>query len=153
MEILMNKSDITEAMPQSKKNMIIIDEINGLMPGTHVMSTTNIPDESQSVANAEENEPENLSVFPSFMLVEIMFQTAMIGVMSMQEFKGRECYIAEMGHTKFKSLVKSGDALVMDIKILRIRGNIVICKCFAKVANKKVFLSDLTFIVSEEIQM
>lgn len=149
MSVLLDRDAIVEIMPSNKKDIVLIDEINGLMPGIHVVSTKYVSKNELFKENNTTDDQEQYNELPRFSLIEIMLQSAMVSVLSMPEFKEKKLDLAEINKAKFKSPVLIGDTLTMDIKIVRIRGNVVICKGYGKVKNSKVFLGEITFCVLE----
>lgn len=143
MSVLMNSEAIAEILPD-KQHMLLIDEINGVMPGNHVVSTSYITEDNYWISK----DYTQTIYFPSSLLVEMMLQSATVCIEAMPEHKGKIGLLAEVNHTKIKQPIKIGDTVVMDLKISKIRGDIVVCKGFAKVENTKVFLGEITFSVS-----
>ena len=153
MSVLMDKISIVENIPSEKKDIVMIDEVNGLMPGASVVTTTYIQKKDALVEiDAEDkttNEKEIKEVFPEYNIVEIVLQSTIMCITALREFKEKNCYLVEINHAKFKSPIMYGDKLVTEVKISKIRGNIVICKAFCKVEKNKVFLGEMVLTVSD----
>ena len=127
--------------------LLLVDRILDYEPKTWIRGLKNISFNEQVFQGHFPSRP----VFPGVYIVEAMAQTG--GCLLMQEFEDRASkviYFMGIDNVKFRKPVQPGDQLVMEVKVLQIKGRICKMRGEAFVAGQKVaeaeFMSMLMYL-------
>ena len=115
--------------------LLLVDRILDYEPKTWIRGLKNISFNEQVFQGHFPSRP----VFPGVYIVEAMAQTG--GCLLMQEFEDRASkviYFMGIDNVKFRKPVQPGDQLVMEVKVLQIKGRICKMRGEAFVAGQKV---------------
>jgi beta-hydroxyacyl-ACP dehydratase FabZ len=115
--------------------LLLVDRILDFEPRQWIRGLKNLTMNEQVFQGHFPNRP----VFPGVLIVEAMAQTG--GCLMMQEFEDRQrkvIYFMGIDSVKFRKPVLPGDQLVMEVKVLSLRGKICKMRGEAFVDGKKV---------------
>ena len=115
--------------------LLLVDRILDYEPKTWIRCLKNISFNEQVFQGHFPSRP----VFPGVYIVEAMAQTG--GCLLMQEFEDRASkviYFMGIDAVKFRKPVQPGDQMVMEVKVLQIKGRICKMRGEAFVAGQKV---------------
>ncbi len=115
--------------------LLLVDRILDYEPKTWIRGLKNISFNEQVFQGHFPSRP----VFPGVYIVEAMAQTG--GCLLMQEFEDRASkviYFMGIDNVKFRKPVQPGDQMVMEVKVLQIKGRICKMRGEAFVAGQKV---------------
>lgn len=115
--------------------LLLVDRILDYEPKTWIRGLKNISFNEQVFQGHFPSRP----VFPGVYIVEAMAQTG--GCLLMQEFEDRASkviYFMGIDNVKFRKPVQPGDQLVMEVKVLQIKGRICKMRGEAFVAGQRV---------------
>lgn len=84
---------------------------------------------------------------PGVLILEALAQTGSIPLLKSEEFQGKTGYLGGIDKVKFRQKVVPGDVLVMEMEIIKRKGNIGVGKATAKVEDKVVCQALMTFII------
>ena len=115
--------------------LLLVDRILDYEPKTWIRGLKNISFNEQVFQGHFPSRP----VFPGVYIVEAMAQTG--GCLLMQEFEDRASkviYFMGIDNVKFRKPVQPGDQLVMEVKVLQIKGRICKMRGEAFVGGQKV---------------
>ena len=115
--------------------LLLVDRILDYEPKTWIRGLKNISFNEQVFQGHFPSRP----VFPGVYIVEAMAQTG--GCLLMQEFEARASkviYFMGIDAVKFRKPVQPGDQMVMEVKVLQIKGRICKMRGEAFVAGQKV---------------
>ncbi|AVQ21727.1 beta-hydroxyacyl-ACP dehydratase [Fusobacterium necrophorum subsp. funduliforme] len=87
-------------------------------------------------------------IMPGVLIVEGMAQC--LGVLVMEGQEGKVPYFAAVESVKFKQPVRPGDTLTYDVKVEKIRSNIVKASGIALVDGVKVAEASFTFCIADK---
>ena len=116
-------------------HLLLVDRILDYEPKTWIRGLKNISFNEQVFQGHFPSRP----VFPGVYIVEAMAQTG--GCLLMQEFEDRASkviYFMGIDAVKFRKPVQPGDQMVMEVKVLQIKGRICKMRGEAFVAGQKV---------------
>lgn len=115
--------------------LLLVDRILDYEPKTWIRGLKNISFNEQVFQGHFPSRP----VFPGVYIVEAMAQTG--GCLLMQEFEDRASkviYFMGIDAVKFRKPVQPGDQMVMEVKVLQIKGRICKMRGEAFVAGQRV---------------
>ncbi len=115
--------------------LLLVDRILDYEPKTWIRGLKNISFNEQVFQGHVPSRP----VFPGVYIVEAMAQTG--GCLLMQEFEDRASkgiYFMGIDNVTFRKPVQPGDQLVMEVKVLQIKGRICKMRGEAFVAGQRV---------------
>lgn len=86
-------------------------------------------------------------VMPGVLIIEALAQTGAVAMLSLEKNKGKIAYFAGINKARFKSKVKPGDLLVLEVEIIKERAGIGIGSAIAKVDGKVAVEAELMFAI------
>ena len=93
--------------------------------------------------------PHRHPVMPGVLIIEALAQTGAVALLGQPEWKGKTAYFVGIDGAKFKQKVVPGDVLMLETKIVKIKGPIGIGEAVASVDGKMVAKARLTFAIGE----
>ncbi|WP_297597415.1 3-hydroxyacyl-ACP dehydratase FabZ [uncultured Cetobacterium sp.] len=87
-------------------------------------------------------------IMPGVLIVEGMAQC--LGVLVLDDTEGKVPYFAAIENVKFKAPVRPGDQVIYEVKVDKLRRNIVKATGVAKVDGKVVTESSFTFTIMDK---
>jgi 3-hydroxyacyl-[acyl-carrier-protein] dehydratase len=138
---------IRELIPH-RYPFLLVDRIEGLEPG--VWAT--------GVKNVTQNEPffeghfPDYPVMPGVLIVEALAQVGAVGVMVLEEFRGKLALFAGLDGVRFRRQVIPGDVLRMEVEISRLKGRVGRGKGAATVNGERVCEAELMFVFAERVE-
>jgi 3-hydroxyacyl-[acyl-carrier-protein] dehydratase len=132
-----------EAILPHREPFLLIDEVLELEPGERVVARKQVRDDEWYLRGHFPGRP----VMPGVLIVEAMAQTGAVAVLSEEENRGRLALFAGIDDTRFKRIVKPGDALELECTLEQVRGPIGKGKARATVDGELAARGTLTFAV------
>jgi 3-hydroxyacyl-[acyl-carrier-protein] dehydratase len=86
---------------------------------------------------------------PGVLIIETLAQAASILILKSPEFLGKTAYLGAIHQAKFRRVVRPGDVLKLNIKLIKKRENMGIVATKAMVAGKVACAAELMFVVAE----
>ncbi len=83
----------------------------------------------------------------TYLIVEALAQVGAVAILSMPEHKGRIAFFGGIQKCRFKGMVRPGDKLKLETKIIKQRGPYGVGDAVATVDGKVVASAELTFMV------
>ena len=140
----LNKEEIMEIIPH-RDPFLLIDEIVELEPGVRAVGKKYLkPDEFWFKGHFPQ-EP----VQPGVLTIEMLAQTGAVCSLSMPENKGKIAYFAGIDKAKFRNKALPGDTLTLEVKVIKARGPVAVCKAVATVDGKKIVTAELTSMLGD----
>ena len=142
----LSAAEIRELIPH-RYPFLLVDRIEEVEPGVRAVG----------VKSVTQNEPffqghfPDYPVMPGVLIVEAMAQVGAVGVMSLDEYKGKLALFAGIDGVRFRRQVVPGDVLTMEVEIERLKGKIGRGKGRATVAGERVCEADLMFAFAEGV--
>lgn len=139
---MLSRDAIKEIIPH-RDPFLLLDEITELEPGKKVVAIKNVTGSEDFFKGHFPGIP----VMPGVLIIEAIAQAGAVAVLSLQQFKGKIGYFARIDKARFKRKVVPGDKLILEVELIKIRGNIGIGKGTAYVSGEKAAYTELTFAV------
>ena len=127
---------------------LLVDRIEEVEPGVRAVG----------IKSVTQNEPffqghfPDYPVMPGVLIVEAMAQVGAVGVMSVEEYRGKLALFAGIDGVRFRRQVVPGDVLTMEVEIERLKGKIGRGKGRATVAGERVCEAKLMFAFAERVE-
>ena len=134
-----------EAIIPHRDPFLLIDEVVELEPGGRVHARKLVRDDEWFLAGHFPDQP----IMPGVLTVEALAQTGAVGVLSLEENRGRLALFAGIDGVRFKRIVRPGDTLDLYCELEQVRGPIGRGKARAEVAGELAVRGTLTFAVGE----
>lgn len=141
---IMGAQEIMDLIP-NRYPICYIDYVDELEPGERIVATKNVTINESFFKGHFPGNP----VMPGALIIETLAQAASILILKSPEFKGKTAYLGSVRNTKFREMVRPGDVLKLEIKMIKKRANVGIVETLARVADKIACSAELMFVVEE----
>ncbi len=131
---------IKEILPH-RYPFLLVDRILELDPGVRAVGLKNVTANEPFFQGHFPLHP----VMPGVLIIEAMAQVGGVMILSIDENKGKLAYLGTVNEAKFRRPVVPGDALEMEVVLLRIRGNSGKVRCIARVAGQEAASAEILF--------
>ena len=136
--------EILEIIPH-RHPFMLIDTIEELEPGVRAVDKKCVSFNEPYFAGHFPGNP----VMPGVLIIEALAQTGAVALLGQPEWKGKTAYFVGIDGAKFKQKVVPGDVLMLETKIVKVKGPIGIGEAVASVNGKMVAKAQLTFAIGE----
>jgi 3-hydroxyacyl-[acyl-carrier-protein] dehydratase len=140
--LILDIKEIMQILPH-RKPFLLIDKIIEIIPGERVVAIKNVTYNEDFFQGHFPEEP----VMPGVLIIEAMAQAGGVAVLSLEGYKGKIVYLVGVDKAKFRGKVVPGDALKLEINIIKLKKNAGIGKGIAYVDDKKVAEAEITFMI------
>jgi len=131
---------IKEILPH-RYPFLLVDRILELDPGVRAVGLKNVTANEPFFQGHFPLHP----VMPGVLIIEAMAQVGGVMILSIDENKGKLAYLGTINEAKFRRPVVPGDALEMEVVLLRIRGNTGKVRCIARVGGQEAASAEILF--------
>jgi len=138
----MDIQEIKNTIPH-RYPFLLVDRVTEIEEGKRVVGYKNV----------SANEPffqghfPDYPVMPGVLIVEALAQLGAIGVLGIEENKGKIGFLAGLDRCRFKRQVKPGDQLKLEVEITRMRGVIGKGKGIATVDGEVACEAEIMFAI------
>jgi len=136
--------EIMEIIPH-RHPFLLIDTIEELGEGVRALGKKCVSFNEPYFAGHFPNNP----VMPGVLIVEALAQVGAVALLGLPEWKGKTAYFAGINKARFKQKVLPGDVLILETKIVKVKGPIGVGEATATVNNKTVCKAELMFAIGE----
>lgn len=141
--IMMTVNEIMKLLPH-RYPFLLVDRIAELQPGVSAIGVKNVTINEPFFQGHFPGQP----IMPGVLIIEAMAQVA--GVMAFRSgVEGKVVYFMSIDNAKFRRPVVPGDQVIMDIKVLKQRGNVWRFSGTATVDGKLVSEAEFTAMVTD----
>ena len=88
-------------------------------------------------------------VMPGVLIIEALAQVGAVAILGQPEWKGKTAYFVGIDKCRFKQKVHPGDVLMLETKIIKVKGPIGVGEAVATVDGKIAARAELTFAIGE----
>lgn len=142
---MLNKDEIEKIIPQ-REPFLMIDEVEKYIPGESAIAYKNVKESEWYFKGHFPGNP----IMPGVLITEALAQTGAIAILSLEENKGKNALFGGINKLKFKKIVKPGDKLKLEVKIINKKGPIGIGEGIATVEGKLAARGEFTFAVVDK---
>ncbi|MEJ2684943.1 MAG: 3-hydroxyacyl-ACP dehydratase FabZ [Candidatus Sulfobium sp.] len=136
-------NDIMKNLPH-RYPFLLVDRIVELEPGVRATGIKNVTINEPFFQGHFPDQP----IMPGVLIIEAMAQVA--GVMAFRSgVEGKSVYFMSIDNAKFRRPVVPGDQIIMEIKVLKQRGNVWKFSGVATVDEKPVSEAEFTAMVTD----
>ncbi len=140
---MMTVNDIMKLLPH-RYPFLLVDRIVDLKPGESALGVKNVTINEPFFQGHFPGQP----IMPGVLVIEAMAQVA--GVMAFSSgMEGRSVYFMSIDNAKFRRPIVPGDQIMMEIKVLKQRGNVWKFSGTATVEGKLVSEAEFTAMVTD----
>ncbi len=139
---MLNKEEIKNIIPQ-REPFLMIDEVEEYIPGESCTAYKYVNEEEWYFKGHFPGNP----IMPGVLIAESLAQAGAVAILSVEANKGRNALFGGIDKMKFKRMVKPGDKLKLEVKIIKQKGPIGIGEAIATVDDKVAAKGELTFAV------
>lgn len=136
--------EILEIIPH-RQPFMLIDTIEELEEGQRAVGKKCVSYNEPYFAGHFPGNP----VMPGVLIIEALAQVGAVAMLSLEEYKGKTAYFVGIDKAKFKKMVVPGDVLMLETKILKVKGRIGVGEAVATVDGKVAAKAELTFAIGE----
>lgn len=136
--------EIMEIIPH-RQPFMLIDTIEELEQGVRALGKKCVSFNEPYFAGHFPGNP----VMPGVLIIEALAQTGAVALLGLPEWKGKTAYFVGIDKAKFKQKVHPGDVLMLETKIVKIKGPIGVGEAVATVNGKVAAKAELTFAIGE----
>jgi len=138
----MDIQEIKNVIPH-RYPFLLVDRVTEIEEGKRVVGYKNV---TANEPFFQGHFPE-YPVMPGVLIVEALAQLGAIGVLGMEENKGKLGFLAGLDRCRFKRQVKPGDQLKLEVEITRMRGVIGKGKGIASVDGEVACEAEIMFAI------
>ena len=137
-----NIMEIMKMIPH-RYPFLLVDRITECVPGEYCKGYKNVTMNEEFFCG---HFPEN-PIMPGVLQIEAMAQLSAGTLMNLPEYKGKLALFAGIDGARFKNVVRPGDRLDMESRIIKRKGPIVKTEVKAFVDGKLTVSAELTFSI------
>ncbi|MGD8400121.1 MAG: 3-hydroxyacyl-ACP dehydratase FabZ, partial [Bacillota bacterium] len=88
-------------------------------------------------------------LMPGVLIIESMAQAAGLLMLTEEQHHGKIPYFTGIDNAKFRKTIVPGDQIILEVEVLRLKGNVGRVKAYAKVAGQVATEAELMFVMGE----
>jgi 3-hydroxyacyl-[acyl-carrier-protein] dehydratase len=127
---------------------LLVDRIEEIEPGVRAVGIKNV---TQNEPFFEGHFPD-YPVMPGVLIVEALAQVGAVGVMVLEEFRGKLALFAGIDGVRFRRQVIPGDVLTMEVEISRLKGRVGRGRGNATVNGERACEAELMFAFADRVE-
>ncbi|MGE5607451.1 MAG: 3-hydroxyacyl-ACP dehydratase FabZ [Bacteroidota bacterium] len=124
---------------------LLVDRVLELVPKQRLVALKNVTVNENFFNGHFPQRP----VMPGVLIIESMAQAAGLVMLSEEEHKGKIPYFTGIDNARFRRTIVPGDQVIIEIDVIRIKGNVGRAKAVAKVDNQVATEAELMFVMGE----
>lgn len=134
-----------KAMLPHRYPFLLVDRVLELVPKQRLVALKNVTINENFFNGHFPQRP----VMPGVLIIECMAQAAGLVMLSEEEYKGKIPYFTGIDNARFRKTIVPGDQIIIEIDVIRIKGNVGRAKAVAKVDNQVATEAELMFVMGE----
>jgi 3-hydroxyacyl-[acyl-carrier-protein] dehydratase len=141
---MMDINEIKSLLPH-RYPFLLVDRVLELVPGKRLVALKNVTINENFFSGHFPSKP----VMPGVLIIESMAQAAGLIMLSEKEHQGKIPYFTGIDNARFRRPVIPGDQIIIEIDVIKVKGNVGKAKGVAKVDNQVVAEGELMFVLGE----
>lgn len=138
----LDTKQIMEMIPH-RHPFLLVDYIEDYEPGQYAVGYKCVTYREDFFAGHFPGEP----VMPGVLIVEALAQVGAVAILSMPKHKGKIAFFGGIQKCRFKEMVRPGDKLRLETKIIRQKGPYGVGEAKAYVDGRLAVIAELSFMV------
>lgn len=138
----MEINEIKQLLPH-RYPFLMVDKVISIEPNKSIVALKNVTVNEEYFNGHFPQRP----VMPGVLIIECMAQAAGLVMLTQEEHKGKIPYFTGIDNARFRRPVVPGDQLILEIEVLRVKGNVGKVKGEAKVDGEVVTEAELMFVL------
>lgn len=140
---VLSAKEIMEIIPH-RQPFMLLDTVEELEPGVKAVARKCVSYNEPYFAGHFPDEP----VMPGVLIIEALAQVGAVAMLGTPEMRGKTAYFAGIDKARFRQKVLPGDVLMLETKIIKVKGPVGIGEAVATVNGKVACKAELTFAIS-----
>lgn len=137
-------NEIKKILPH-RYPFLLVDRVLELIPNQRIVALKNVTVNENFFNGHFPSKP----VMPGVLIIESMAQAAGLVMLSQEEHKGKTPYFTGIDNARFRRPIVPGDQIIIEVDVLKVRGNVGRVKAVAKIDNQIATEAELMFILGE----
>lgn len=138
----LDTKQIMEIIPH-RHPFLLVDTIEEYEPGKFAKGCKCVTYREDFFAGHFPGEP----VMPGVLILEALAQVGAVAILSMPEHRGKIAFFGGIQKCRFRGMVRPGDRLMLETKIIKQKGPYGVGEAVAFVDGKKVAEAELSFMI------
>lgn len=124
---------------------LLVDRVLEFIPKQRLVALKNVTMNENFFTGHFPEKP----VMPGVLIIESMAQAAGLVMLAEDEHKGKIPYFTGIDNARFRKTIVPGDQIIIEIDVIRLKGNVGRAKAVAKVDNQIATEAELMFVIGE----
>ncbi len=139
---MLDVKEIEKIIPH-RHPFLLVDYIEDYKPGEYAVGYKCVTFREDFFKGHFPDQP----VMPGVLIIEALAQVGAVAILSLDEHKNKTAFFGGINKCRFRKVVKPGDKLKLETKIINRKGPVGIGKAVAYVDDQVVANAELTFVV------
>ena len=139
---MLDIKEIEKIIPH-RHPFLLVDYIEDYKPGEYAVGYKCVTFREDFFKGHFPDQP----VMPGVLIIEALAQVGAVAILSLDEHKNKTAFFGGINKCRFRKVVKPGDKLKLETKIINRKGPVGIGKAVAYVDDQVVANAELTFVV------
>ena len=139
---MLDINQIKEIIPH-RHPFLLVDYVEDYKPGEYAVGYKCVTYREDFFNGNFPNQP----VMPGVLTIEALAQVGAVAILSQEEYKGKTAFFGGINKCRFRGMVKPGDKLKLETKIIKQKGPLGVGSAVASVDGKTVATAELTFMI------
>jgi 3-hydroxyacyl-[acyl-carrier-protein] dehydratase len=141
---MLDINEIKKMLPH-RYPFLLVDRVLEIIPNQRVVALKNVTVNENFFNGHYPGKP----VMPGVLIIESMAQAAGLVMLSKEEHQGKIPYFTGIDNARFRKPIVPGDQIIIEVDVLKIKGNVGRVKAVAKVDNQIAGEAELMFVLGD----
>jgi 3-hydroxyacyl-[acyl-carrier-protein] dehydratase len=137
-------NEIKKLLPH-RYPFLLVDRVLELVPRQRIVALKNVTVNEEFFNGHFPEKP----VMPGVLIIESMAQAAGFLMLSEEQHHGKIPYFTGIDNAKFRKTIVPGDQIILEVEVLRLKGNVGRVKAYAKIDGQIATEAELMFVMGE----